>query len=162
MARRINVSCGACRAQRKKCSQECTLAPHFPPDDPLKFTIVQKVFGAKNIIKLLQEVEADKRGDALNSMLYEASARVNDPIYGCAAEVYQLQKEIAELESQLATTKAELNQMRSEYGKLVFLMGTGSLDDQLVYPIDATSPPGEYIIYEEVDPFLSCGPLWEA
>ncbi|GLJ33752.1 hypothetical protein SUGI_0678420 [Cryptomeria japonica] len=42
-------------------------------------------------------------------MLYEASARVNDPIYGCTAEVYKLQKEIAELKSQLVAIHAELN-----------------------------------------------------
>ncbi|GLJ33755.1 hypothetical protein SUGI_0678490 [Cryptomeria japonica] len=157
----MNVPCGACRAQRKKCSEGCLLAPHFPPDDPVKFAIVHKVFGTRNIIKLLQLVEADQRGDTVSSMLYEASARLNDPIYGCTAEVYQLQKEIAQLESQLVTTMLELNQMRSEYGKLVFLLGTGSLDGQLVYPTDAISPPGEYIMYEEVDPLLSWGPLWE-
>ncbi|XP_059064214.1 LOB domain-containing protein 4-like [Cryptomeria japonica] len=127
MARRM--SCGACRAQRKKCAEECVLAQHFPPDDPLKFAIVQKVFGTKNIIKLLQVVEADQRGDAVSSMLYEASARVNDPIYGCTAEVYKLQKEIAELKSQLVAIHAELNYVRSQYGKFVFLLGTGSLDD---------------------------------
>lgn len=105
-------------------------------------------------------MEAEKRGDAIKSMLYEATARVNDPIKGCAGEVFQLQKEIAELESQLVATEADLNHMRSQYGKFIFLLGTGSLDDQLVNPEDATSGPGESIMYEELDPLLSGGTLW--
>ena len=87
-------------------------------------------------------------------MLYEASSRVNNPIYGCTADILQLQKEIAELESQLAATEAELNYMRSQYGKFMFILGIGSVDDQFLYPTDATSPSAEYISHEEVNPYL--------
>ncbi|KAH0854505.1 hypothetical protein HID58_069187 [Brassica napus] len=40
--------------------------------------------GASNIIKLLQELPESQRTDAVNSMVYEAGARIRDPIYGCA------------------------------------------------------------------------------
>ncbi|KAH9330862.1 hypothetical protein KI387_002970, partial [Taxus chinensis] len=46
--------CAACRSQRKKCSEKCVLAPHFPPDHPEKFAVVRSVFGTKHIVKLLQ------------------------------------------------------------------------------------------------------------
>ncbi|KAH9618391.1 hypothetical protein KSS87_018142 [Heliosperma pusillum] len=46
--------CAACKILRRRCADKCVLAPYFPPTDPLKFTIAHKVFGASNIIKLLQ------------------------------------------------------------------------------------------------------------
>ncbi|XP_057861047.1 LOB domain-containing protein 1-like [Cryptomeria japonica] len=187
MGKRKIVSCAPCRVQRKKCAEECILAPYFPPDDPDKFAIVQRVFGTGHIIKLLQVsfscalvlndgtseihgfgvllvqgLEAEKRADAVNSIVYEASARLKDPVHGCAKEIDQLQKQIAGLESQLAVKQAELKDMRSEYDNLVLLVGTASLDSQLVqYPTFSAPQPREDGMYDEVDPLLSWGLLWE-
>ncbi|GLJ33789.1 hypothetical protein SUGI_0679100 [Cryptomeria japonica] len=60
MRKRKIVSCAACRLQRKKCSQECILAPHFPPDDLEKFTIVQRVYGTRHGI--VQRVYGTRHG----------------------------------------------------------------------------------------------------
>ncbi|KAK6156408.1 hypothetical protein DH2020_010656 [Rehmannia glutinosa] len=76
--------CAACKILRRRCVEKCVLAPYFPPTEPLKFTIAHRVFGASNIIKLLQELPEDQRADAVNSMVYEANARLRDPVYGCA------------------------------------------------------------------------------
>lgn len=46
--------CAACKILRRRCAEKCVLAPYFPPNDPLKFTTAHRVFGASNIIKLLQ------------------------------------------------------------------------------------------------------------
>ncbi|KAH0979875.1 hypothetical protein GBA52_007052 [Prunus armeniaca] len=46
--------CAACKILRRRCAEKCVLAPYFPPTEPLKFTIAHRVFGASNIIKLLQ------------------------------------------------------------------------------------------------------------
>ncbi|KAH0673089.1 hypothetical protein KY284_024176 [Solanum tuberosum] len=46
--------CAACKILRRRCVEKCVLAPYFPPTDPLKFTIAHRVFGASNIIKMLQ------------------------------------------------------------------------------------------------------------
>lgn len=56
----------------------------------------------------MQDIPGEKRADAVNSMVYEASARVVDPIYGCTGAICRLQKQILDLQSQLATTQAEL------------------------------------------------------
>ncbi|MBA0558103.1 hypothetical protein Golax_012126 [Gossypium laxum] len=40
-------------------------------------------------------------------MVYEASARIRDPVYGCAGAICQLQKQINELQAQLAKAKAQ-------------------------------------------------------
>ncbi|GLJ42979.1 hypothetical protein SUGI_0891890 [Cryptomeria japonica] len=47
-------ACAASRSQRKKGSDECLLAPHFPSDDLQKFAIVQKVYGFSHIVKMLK------------------------------------------------------------------------------------------------------------
>lgn len=50
----IQSPCAACKILRRRCADKCILAPYFPPTDPLKFTTAHRVFGASNIIKLLQ------------------------------------------------------------------------------------------------------------
>ena len=46
--------CASCKLLRRRCTQECVFAPYFPPEDPHKFAIVHKVFGASNVSKMLQ------------------------------------------------------------------------------------------------------------
>ncbi|TYI64914.1 hypothetical protein E1A91_D09G121300v1 [Gossypium mustelinum] len=99
--------CAACKILRRRCADKCVLAPYFPPTDPAKFTIAHRVFGASNIIKFLQELPETQRADAVSSMVYEASARIRDPVYGCAGAICQLQKQIDELQAQLAKAKAQ-------------------------------------------------------
>ncbi|CAI0554135.1 unnamed protein product [Linum tenue] len=87
--------CAACKLQRRKCTQECIFAPHFPPDQPQKFANIHKVFGASNVAKLLSELPATHREEAVNSLAYEADARLKDPVYGClASNVAKLLNEI--------------------------------------------------------------------
>ncbi|XP_071732888.1 LOB domain-containing protein 1-like [Rutidosis leptorrhynchoides] len=100
--------CAACKILRRRCIEKCMLAPYFPPTDPHKFTIAHRVFGASNIIKLLQELPESHRIDAVSSMVYEANARLRDPIYGCAGTICQLQKQVSELQAELAKAQAEM------------------------------------------------------
>ncbi|XP_057835284.1 LOB domain-containing protein 1 [Cryptomeria japonica] len=147
-------SCAACRRQRKKCSEECILAPYFPPNDPDKFTVVQRVYGTNYIVKLLQGLDTEQRGDAINSLVCEASARVKDPIQGTAKMVHELQNKIAELESQLVAKEEELMNMHSKYDNLLFLQQMGSSNGQdFIYNIDTI----EDIMYEQENPLS----LWE-
>ncbi|XWS41952.1 hypothetical protein CRYUN_Cryun17cG0126500 [Craigia yunnanensis] len=78
-----NSPCAACKFLRQKCGQECVCAPYFPPDNPQKFVNVHQVFGRSNVAKLLNEVNASQREDAVNSLAYEAEARLQDPVCGC-------------------------------------------------------------------------------
>ncbi|KAM0056529.1 putative transcription factor AS2-LOB family [Helianthus debilis subsp. tardiflorus] len=52
----VATPCGACKMLRKRCVEKCILAPHFPPTEPIRFTMAHRVFGASNIIKLLQVI----------------------------------------------------------------------------------------------------------
>ncbi|MCO5588742.1 hypothetical protein L7F22_042701 [Adiantum nelumboides] len=100
--------CAACKLLRRRCAKECVFAPYFPADQPLKFASVHKVFGASNVNKLLQELPEHQRGDAVSSMVYEANARVRDPVYGCVGAISSLQQQVAELQTQLAVAQAEI------------------------------------------------------
>ncbi|KAE9611407.1 hypothetical protein Lal_00011897 [Lupinus albus] len=114
--------CAACKILRRRCVEKCVLAPYFPPTDPLKFTIAHRVFGASNIIKFLQELPESQRADAVSSMVYEANARLRDPVYGCAGAICQLQKQISELQAQLAKAQAEVINMQCQQANLVALI----------------------------------------
>ncbi|TYI67360.1 hypothetical protein E1A91_D08G012600v1 [Gossypium mustelinum] len=123
--------CAACKILRRRCADKCMLAPYFPPTEPAKFTNAHRVFGASNIIKFLQELPESQRADAVSSMVYEASARIRDPVYGCAGAICQLQKQVNELQAQLAKAQAEVVNMQLQQPNLV-----GAL-----LCMEATSPP---------------------
>ncbi|KAG8370905.1 hypothetical protein BUALT_Bualt13G0032000 [Buddleja alternifolia] len=104
--------CAACKLLRRRCAQDCVFAPYFPADEPHKFASVHKVFGASNVNKMLQELPEHQRGDAVSSMVYEANARVRDPVYGCVGAISSLQQQIDLLQTQLALAQAEVVHMR--------------------------------------------------
>ncbi|XP_012448039.1 LOB domain-containing protein 4 isoform X2 [Gossypium raimondii] len=104
--------CAACKLLRRRCAQDCVFAPYFPADEPQKFANVHKVFGASNVNKMLQELPVHQRGDAVSSMVYEANARVRDPVYGCVGAISSLQQQIDALQTQLAMAQAEVVHLR--------------------------------------------------
>lgn len=114
--------CAACKILRRRCVEKCVLAPYFPPTDPVKFTIAHRVFGASNIIKLLQELPESQRADAVSSMVYEANARVRDPVYGCAGAICHLQKQVSDLQAELAKAQAEIVTMQCQQANLLTLI----------------------------------------
>ncbi|CAA7056908.1 unnamed protein product [Microthlaspi erraticum] len=100
--------CAACKFLRRKCTQECVFAPYFPPDQPQKFAFVHKIFGASNVAKLLNELVSSQREDAVNSLFYEAEARLRDPVYGCVGLISILQHRLKQLQHDLENAKKEL------------------------------------------------------
>lgn len=73
-------------------------------------------------VKFFQELPESHRADAVSSMVYEANARIRDPVYGCAGAICQLQKHVSELQAQLAKTQAELLNMQCQQGNLIALI----------------------------------------
>ncbi|KAJ8642030.1 hypothetical protein MRB53_018724 [Persea americana] len=114
MSRKQGASspCAACKLLRRRCAQDCVFAPYFPADEPQKFANVHKVFGASNVSKMLQELPMHQRSDAVSSMVYEANARVRDPVYGCVGAISSLQQQVDVLQTQLALAQAEVVHMR--------------------------------------------------
>ena len=59
-----------------------------------------------------QELPEHQRSDAVSSMVYEANARVRDPVYGCVGAISSLQQQVDVLQTQLALAQAEVVHMR--------------------------------------------------
>ncbi|CAK8566448.1 unnamed protein product [Lathyrus sativus] len=108
MASNSHSPCASCKLLRRRCAKDCIFAPYFPSHDPQKFAIVHKVFGASNVSKILQELPVQQRTDAVSSLVYEAYARVKDPVYGCVGAISYLQNQVSELQMQLAVAQAEI------------------------------------------------------
>ncbi|KAL5205381.1 hypothetical protein ABZP36_033590 [Zizania latifolia] len=100
--------CASCKLLRRRCTPECVFAPYFPAEDARRFATVHRVFGASNVSRMLQEVAPAQRADAVSSLVYEASARVRDPVYGCVAAISSLQHQVSQLQMQLALAHAEI------------------------------------------------------
>ncbi|VVA91549.1 unnamed protein product [Arabis nemorensis] len=105
--------CAACKLLRRKCVKDCVFAPYFPAKEPYKFAIVHKIFGASNVNKMLQVLPENHRSDAVNSIVYEAIARVQDPVYGCVGTISSLHRQLEALQTQLAFAQAELAHIRT-------------------------------------------------
>ncbi|OIW02734.1 hypothetical protein TanjilG_29510 [Lupinus angustifolius] len=114
-----NSPCASCKLLRRRCTKDCTFAPYFPSDDPQKFAIVHKVFGASNVSKMLQEIPVQQRADAVSSLVYEANARVRDPVYGCVGAISYLQNQVSELQMQLAVAQAEILCIQMQHDPVV-------------------------------------------
>ncbi|KAL1201943.1 LOB domain-containing protein 1 [Cardamine amara subsp. amara] len=133
--------CAACKILRRRCAEKCVLAPYFPPTDPAKFTIAHRVFGASNIIKFLQELPESQRSDAVNSMVYEAEARIRDPVYGCAGAIYHLQRQVSELQAQLVKAQVEMVNMQFQSSTLL----------ELIYNMDQPNQEQDNMTFESND-----------
>ncbi|XP_023752363.1 protein LATERAL ORGAN BOUNDARIES [Lactuca sativa] len=103
-----NSPCAACKFLRRKCMPGCIFAPYFPPEEPQKFANVHKIFGASNVTKLLNDLLPHQREDAVNSLAYEAEARVRDPVYGCVGAISFLQRQVDRLQKELDAANADL------------------------------------------------------
>ncbi|CAI0415662.1 unnamed protein product, partial [Linum tenue] len=55
-----------------------------------------------------QDLPAERRADAVNSLVYEANARLRDPVYGCVGAISYLQNQVSQLQMQLALAQAEI------------------------------------------------------
>lgn len=105
---RSSSSCAACKFLKRRCTPNCIFAPYFRSDEPKKFAKVHKVFGASNVSKILVEVPEEQREDTVNSLAYEAEARLRDPVYGCIGAIALLQRKMVELQHDLAIARARL------------------------------------------------------
>ncbi|XP_030535454.1 LOB domain-containing protein 18-like [Rhodamnia argentea] len=101
--------CGACKFLRRRCIPGCVFAPYFDSEQgAAHFAAVHKVFGASNASKLLLNIPAHRRPDAVVAICYEAQARLRDPVYGCVAHIFALQQQVMNLQAELSYLQAHL------------------------------------------------------
>ena len=83
------------------------------------------------ITRHFQEIPEHQRADAVESLAYEANARISDPIYGCTGIIFALQNQTNELKQELAKAQAEIlllnTQIQNSYSKLYISMEMSQL-----------------------------------
>jgi len=114
-----NAACAACKYQRRKCAADCPLAPYFPPDHPKRFLNVHRLFGVSSILRILRQVDPDKREDTVKSIVYEADTREKDPVHGCLGIIHLLQNQVNKLKDELALARDQLYLMEQQHASSI-------------------------------------------
>ncbi|KAE9610035.1 putative transcription factor AS2-LOB family [Lupinus albus] len=107
-------ACAACKYQRRKCTSECLLAPHFPADQPNVFLNVHKLFGVSNIVKILKILEPNQKQIAMDSIIIQSNYRNKYPVHGCCEEICRLQYQILWAEEELQVVYQQLETCRQQ------------------------------------------------
>ena len=85
-------------------------------------------------VKKFQELPENQRADAVASMVYEATARIRDPVYGCAGSICQLLNWVNELQAELARTKAELVNTQTQQANLMAIISNPPITEPADFP----------------------------
>ncbi|KAM7482013.1 hypothetical protein LguiB_006596 [Lonicera macranthoides] len=105
-------SCAACTYNRKRCQPWCEYAPIFRDVISRQdYRTIFTVFGVKNVADILQNIPQYQHLETLYSFLFEAKARIENPIKGCTALLASLEQKVEELQERVTALEA-----RSEGG----------------------------------------------
>ncbi|KAJ9568188.1 hypothetical protein OSB04_004154 [Centaurea solstitialis] len=104
----VGQACAACKYQRKRCSPECALAPHFRPENPMVFKNVHKLFGVRKILRILEQIDQYQKPEAMRSIIYEANMRDLFPVHGCLGVICEIRCQIREVEDELCSVLTRL------------------------------------------------------
>ncbi|XP_057806358.1 LOB domain-containing protein 27-like [Salvia miltiorrhiza] len=132
-------ACASCKFQRRRCTPQCLLAPFFPADQPQVFHNVHRLFGVKNIQKLLKELHPDQRAIAIKSVKFHAAMRERYPVCGCLVEVQNLAYQIQLAEKELHAVLQQLLYYRQQQRQQ---QDTSPGDDYLSQLQLGMAPPG--------------------
>lgn len=83
----------------------------------------------------MQELPLHQRADAVSSLVYEANARMRDPVYGCVGAISYLQNQVSELQMQLAVAQAEILCIQMQQDPTAMVAGTPQQMDPADYNI---------------------------
>ncbi|KAH7519211.1 LOB domain-containing protein 22 [Ziziphus jujuba] len=108
----VYQACASCKHQRKKCDDNCELAPYFPASRFREFQNAYRLFGVSNIQKIMASVEPHQRQAAAESILMEGNYRRNDPVNGCLGVCRNLNSHIISYEKQLKIVNQQLAMFR--------------------------------------------------
>lgn len=120
-----NAACAACKYQRRKCAADCPLAPYFPPDQPKRFLNVHRLFGVSSILRILRQVDPDKREDTVKSIVYEADTREKDPVHGCLGIIHLLQSQVNKLKDELLVARDHLYLLEQQHATSILQQSYG-------------------------------------
>ncbi|XP_052185199.1 LOB domain-containing protein 18-like [Diospyros lotus] len=101
--------CGACVVLNRGCHPQCIFAPYFRCErGTAHFATVREVFTIRNVVNLLTPFSINDRFWASDTLLFEAQARLQDPVYGCVSHILALQQQVSELQAYCALLQNSL------------------------------------------------------
>lgn len=74
--------------------------------------------------------------------MYEANARVKDPVYGCVASIAFLQSQVSQLQSELAMALAETITLRAQLSQALSTLASPNNTQMIEDPCVISSMPG--------------------
>ncbi|KAL5808875.1 hypothetical protein ACOSQ3_029566 [Xanthoceras sorbifolium] len=107
-------ACAACKHQRRRCADNCPLAPYFPADQHQNFLNAHRLFGIGNIMRVLRQVPEDQRQDAVKSIIFESNQRALNPVVGCWGVVLQFRRQFQAAVEELHKVNAQLAVFRNQ------------------------------------------------
>ncbi|KAF6155945.1 hypothetical protein GIB67_039276 [Kingdonia uniflora] len=111
----VHQACAACKHQRKKCTNECILAPFFPAEKSSEFKAAHKVFGLSNISKLIKDLDTfELRKKATDAIIWDAKAWQKNSVEGSYGEYKRIQQENTELKNIINVRTAQSNLMYNQ------------------------------------------------
>ena len=100
--------CGACTYNRRKCIVGCFLTPYFQYlGSSMNYAAVHRIFGQRNFISLIAQISKSDLPRAINSLVYEAISRLQDPILGCVSYMFSLEQQVQDLKEQISQLQAQ-------------------------------------------------------
>ncbi|KAM7469007.1 hypothetical protein LguiA_007190 [Lonicera macranthoides] len=85
------------------------------------------VFGVKSVVDILQNILEHQYLETLNSFLFEATARIENPTKGCTALFASLEQKVEELQARVTALEARLEGGSSCTSRTLELRATTSL-----------------------------------
>lgn len=113
----VAQACAACKHQRRKCAPDCALAPYFPPHRQTEFLNVHRLFGVRNIMNTVRNVDPNHREIAVRSMIQEANLRVLDPVGGSCGIVKNLHDMCNQIKAELDLVLQQVAICRTSEGE---------------------------------------------
>ncbi|KAG7555316.1 Lateral organ boundaries LOB [Arabidopsis suecica] len=101
-------ACVACKYQRRRCTSDCIFRLHFPVGRNQDFENVHRLFGVRRVVKHLEELEPEVRGDAMKSIIDHSNMRYRFPVGGCYEVMINLQNRIAFVTAELLRSRSLL------------------------------------------------------
>ncbi|KAK4785319.1 hypothetical protein SAY86_002008 [Trapa natans] len=69
--------------------------------------------------RFLQDVPESQRADTATSLVYEATMRLRDPVYGCIGAISAIQKQLQYLEAELDAARSEVLRYKLKEARMV-------------------------------------------
>ncbi|KAM7503730.1 hypothetical protein LguiB_002634 [Lonicera macranthoides] len=119
--------CAACAYFRKSYPPFCESARFFPcVINRQDYYTIFSVFGVKNAVSILKHVPDNKHLETLTTFLFEARARIDNPIGSCTTLITSLQQKLEALQSQVTALEARLGGGYSSVNPSLSLAPLGS------------------------------------